>query len=209
MNYFQNVEYTICDNRHQYLLIHKSGCTYVRSILEEHHSVLDVRSNKNSYLPSWTVLRDPYKRFISGITYDLKLFDHNIFVKKNKAKKILLDKNFIKSVFSRSGPFRTQGKTVHYIPQFFYYLPENIDFFVMLDDIDMFFESNMNITSEVMEKTERNKTKNKEKEIIHSIIENDKELKRSINDHLSFEYYAIDMLGINDRIWKWNYGKVL
>jgi len=155
------------------------------------------------------VIRDPYERLISGITYDLKMFDHNIFNKKRVAKEILLDKNFIKSIFSRSGPFRTLGKTVHYIPQFFYFLPENVDFFVMLEDVDRFFESNMDVDLKKVKNKQKNSSNEKYKKIVESIIKDHDELNRSIQDHLSFEYYAIDMLYMNDRVWRWNYGKVL
>jgi hypothetical protein len=66
---FQNIELYETD-KFQYLLIHKNGSSSVRACVDPLNPFVTNKINLNKI--KWTVIRDPYERFVSGLKYDLK-----------------------------------------------------------------------------------------------------------------------------------------
>ena len=66
---FQNIELYETNN-FQYLLIHKNGSSSVVECLKNTNYIITDKINLNKV--RWTVIREPYERFITGVKYDLK-----------------------------------------------------------------------------------------------------------------------------------------
>jgi len=61
-----------------YLLLRKNGCSSILQNFAPHR----LTESKNPEFPKWTIIRDPMKRFISGLAYDMEQ------IGLDKAKKI-------------------------------------------------------------------------------------------------------------------------
>ena len=66
---YNNIEFYETD-KFQYLLIHKNGCTSVTNLINQFDYFVTDKKNLNKI--RWTVIRDPFERFMSGLKYDLK-----------------------------------------------------------------------------------------------------------------------------------------
>lgn len=66
---FQNIELYETD-KFQYLLIHKNGSSSVLECIKDLNPIATEHCNFNKV--RWTVIREPYERFVSGLEYDLK-----------------------------------------------------------------------------------------------------------------------------------------
>ena len=62
--HFQDLEFYETDN-FQYLLIHKNACTSVLKTIE--YLKPQLSNVRNIQKICWTVIRDPYERFVSGL----------------------------------------------------------------------------------------------------------------------------------------------
>jgi len=51
-----------------YLLLRKNGCSSILQNFSPHR----INESKNPDFPKWTIIRDPMKRFISGLAYDME-----------------------------------------------------------------------------------------------------------------------------------------
>jgi len=60
-----------CTEKFQYVLIHKNGCSMVVDTMINNYSVVMNEFIYNDR-PSFTVIRDPWDRTISGLSYDLE-----------------------------------------------------------------------------------------------------------------------------------------
>ena len=125
--FFQNLEFYETDN-FQYLLIHKNGCT---SVLESIKDVNPVYTeNRNLEKICWTVIRDPYERFVSGLSYDLTR--HNVDVKD-----VSLDKLF--HSYSEKTT-REKGNFNHTSSQVPYLINANVNWYVDISDLSLFLK---------------------------------------------------------------------
>ena len=66
---FQNIELYETD-KFQYLLIHKNGSSSVLESIKHLNPIVTYECNFNKI--RWTVIREPFERFVSGLKYDLK-----------------------------------------------------------------------------------------------------------------------------------------
>ena len=69
MKKFQNIEFYETD-KFQYLLIQKNGSSSVRECIKHLNPTITDKANFNKV--RWTVIREPYFRFVAGLNYDLK-----------------------------------------------------------------------------------------------------------------------------------------
>jgi len=200
-NLIQNTEILIGDN-HQYLKIHKNGCTFVQDCFKLNYP----NSFKISFftphpdLPFWTVIRDPYQRFISGLTYDIELHRNN----ENLEELInnLDYKNlFLKKIHPK---FRKTGLIPHTLLQFTYLFKFNLDFFVSIKDLSHFSKIHFPKISQFQNHSNIPSLKTQ----ISDIIQNTPKIKQIVDNYLSTDYYIINELYSNNLVWNWQNGKM-
>ena len=190
------------ENRHQYLLIHKSGCRFIRNCLTNS----TWSGKREEGIPSWTVLRDPYERFISGLSYDILNTNPNLEFTKENIIEYITNNDIINGVNTTvSEIFRNNDTVIHYISQATYYMGENIDYFIKLEDLDEFSKYNF-LECDL---SCRNEVGKNYKHILEDAIKSVPDLKTRIDDILRIDYYMIEKIEQAGKFWKWQYGKVL
>jgi len=179
--FFQNVEFFETD-KFQYLLIHKNGSTSVLKCMEnlDYTPTFDINLNKIR----WTVIRDPYERFISGLKYDLAL--QNLQLKDIKKEDLYQSLVNIKK--------RDEGRINHAASQVPYLLNTHIDWYVDLKDLSLFLKMHFNqIEHESVGKKNIELDVNKEE----------------VMKHLQLDYYVYNTIKNSSCLWKWQNGNVL
>jgi hypothetical protein len=177
---FQNKEFIETD-KFQYLLIHKNGSSSVREIIEKNKHIIN--SVWCPHKIRWTVIRDPYERFMSGLSYDLK------------RHKVKLEDINISELFNGVVNINTRmnGNTNHCISQASYLINANIQWYVDIEDLNLFL--NMHF--------DENKIINKNEEKIELNLD-----KKEIMKYLNFDYFIYDQIKSSNNLWKWNLGKI-
>ena len=184
-----------------YLLIHKNGCSQVKKHLYLNYSQVEKFFNsfpQNNKI-NWTVLRDPYDRFISGLTYDLLKQFKNL----NNLEKIIDNSLFL--IYQKINlKTRENGNISHTIPQWTYLLSHPLDFLVMINNLDDFldihFQKRFNYT--------KTNTPSEQKDIVLNYIEKNSYLKNLIMAYLAPDYYYIQQSQFQDLFWTWQNGKI-
>jgi hypothetical protein len=178
--YFQNIEFYETEN-FQYLLIHKNACSSVLKCIE--HLSPKLTQTKSNTKIKWTIIRDPYERFLSGLNYDLKR--QNVKYEDIDLKKIFYDKI---NIFSRP-----DGNVNHCISQFSYIINADIDFYVDINDLDIFLKMHF----------EKSLFLNKDDKKDNIIVE-----KKDVMEYLNFDYYMYNSIMNSNNLWKWQNGKI-
>ena len=191
----QNIEvFTTLTNN--YLLIHKNGCSHVKEHLYKNFEIVE---HNNSFPQNnkvnWTILRDPYDRFISGLTYDILLQ----FKSLNNLD-TLINESTLKSFIYKKINLRTRknGNVNHTIAQWTYLFSQPINFIVNLKDLNKFLDIHF--------KTRLNSFKNEtlfeHKKVIINFIEKNKILKKLIKSYCAPDYYYIEHAMNNNLFWE-------
>jgi len=178
--FFQNIEFYETKD-FQYLLIHKNACSSVLKCMDHLSPVLT--QEKATDKIKWTVIRDPYERFMSGLNYDLKR--HNVDFKNINLEKLFYEKINIYS--------RPDGHVNHCISQFSYIINADINYYVHINDLDIFFKMHFN-KSEFL---------NKDSEEDNIILE-----KKDVMKYLNFDYYMYNSIINSNNLWRWQNGKI-
>jgi hypothetical protein len=162
--------------------------------------------SKKQGITSWTVLRDPYERFISGLSYDILNTNPKLKDNKDNIIEYITDNDVAEGVYSSvSRFFRSNKSVIHYISQATYYMGEDINYFVKLQDLNEFTKYNFP-DCDLFYRDELNE---KCKNIVEKAIESVPNLKTRIKDLLQVDYYMMDKIEQAGKFWKWQYGKVL
>ena len=186
---------------HNYLLIHKTGCTYVRKIFETFYSngeatvsshPTNIQSN-----PCWTVIREPYERFISGLSYDIYKTGCSIDSALSDLPKLI-------NQFP-SPRFKPTSYVQHTTSQVSYLFNQPFSFFVKMGDLTEFCHLNFGLT---LDSENKNEMPPEFKETIKTEIEN-RNLRQRVEDLLSYESCFYNTILDSDYIWHWQNGKVL
>lgn len=211
---FQFCEYW-SQNNHEYLLIPKNGCTTVLAVLgnnEKKFGAVNLSKKSNNNLTKWTVIREPYERFISGLVYDLySINEEYFFDDKNSEKNIIkfLENNMFDNIFYSYVPVefaRRQRLIPHTTLQATWLINQTVDFFVDLKDLDNFLFFNYFD----YDNTRYNaNNKHHYSEFIKSIINNNTSLKEKIITYLAPDLYIYKRVINSGMLWKTQYGKVL
>ena len=196
----QNIEVFSTDTSN-YLLIHKNACTQILYTLENNYKKVvyspELLPNNKPY---WTVIRDPYERFISGLTYDIV----KVYGSTENANEIIKNRDLKNLFFNKvNRTYRKNGFTVHTLPQWTYIFNQPINFFVPMSTLTLFLDTHFK--NKVLNK---NKGNEKDIEIIRDIIESDSVLKGSIDMYLASDYFLYNHIISEGLIWEWNYGKM-
>ena len=177
--YFQNIEFFETE-KFQYLLIHKNACTSVLKCIEKYKPKLVI--NKSIDKIKWTVIRDPYERFISGLNYDLKR--HKISIED-----INLEKLFVSYVNSNT---RMYGNVNHTVSQVLYLANTDIDWYIDINDLDLFLKIHFNKTVKLNSGTEKNVFFDK----------------KEVMKYLQLDYEIYNRIKSSTQLWEWQKGKI-
>ena len=178
---FQNVELLETD-KFQYLLIHKNGSSSVSKCMESLDFNLTNRVNLTKM--RWTVIRDPYERFISGLKYDLDR--HNLDIESIDHSELY---NSSTNVFARE-----RGHTNHTASQIPHLMNTHINWYVELKDLNTFLKMHFNKI-----------------ECCNSNNNNDIKInldKKEIMQYLNLDYYIYNKILNSSYLWKWQVGKI-
>lgn len=204
INFIQNID-TYVTNKCSYLLIHKNACSEIKTHLQNNSTFIDhllITTPINSPLPHWTCIRDPYERFISGLSYDLFL---NY---KDANLELILNNIDFKELFLSKLPIqlksKDKGHLSHTILQWTYLFNQNLDFYVDIKDLDLFLDMHF----PKRENKRNNVTPIEYKEFLSSYIESNPNLKNLINQYISSDYYIIDQIHNSGLLWNWQDGKM-
>ena len=200
----QNVEiYTTTDSN--YLQIHKNGCDHIKHHLHENYSeVIENFSNPNNDKVTWTTIRDPYKRFISGITYDILRQFNSLDNLENILSIENLNLIFYKRINNITPFFNAKGNITHTSLQWTYLASHSVNAVVKIEDLNIFLDmhfkkrNNINVTN----------TPSEYKNTVLNFIENNKEIKNLIMSYLAPDYYYIEQIKYNNLFWVWQNGKI-
>lgn len=177
---FQNIELYETD-KFQYLLIHKNGS----------HSIIEALKNLKYFITNkinlskirWTVIRDPYERFISGLRYDLKR--QNLDIKDIEYQSLFNGRlnNFLNQ----------KGNVNHTLSQIPYLINTHVNWYIELKDLNVFMKTHFNKSLHL----------NKEENNIELNLD-----KKEIMKHLDLDYYIYNQIIASSNLWQWQQGKI-
>lgn len=184
---------------HNYLVIQKCGNSYLRSLMSEvYDKKLTIehtyfRPNTNI---TWTIIRHPYERFISGLAYDIWInnYTNYDYIFGN------LEKVFQQPINST---FKNTGKVSHTILQSSYLIGQSIDMFVDLSELTEFSLYNFGKIGKVKNETPGDLKMDLKEKIIKYDVE------QRINDILFNDLKIYNEIINSDRLWCWQNGNVL
>ena len=160
----QNLEFYETD-MFQYLLIHKNASSTIHELIKEKYNFKIV--NQRTDKICWTIIRDPFERLISGLSYDLNinLLDIN---------KINLDDLLLGRVNEQS---RKNGFINHCLLQSTYLFNANVNWYVDIKNINIFsemhFQKNIKYNSHNQNKKQIELFLNKKQNEIRSLLKVD------------------------------------
>lgn len=167
----------------QYVRIHKNGNKSVMNC------ILDTYKDNIQYTfglskkPRFCIIRDPYERFLSGLNYDL--IRHNLNFSDIKLNELFNGKVNLHT--------RSNGDINHCISQFSHIINVNIDFYVHINDLEIFLKMHFGESQFL----------NLNPEKFSLDIE-----KKDVMKYLNFDYYMYNQILNSDNLWKWNQGKL-
>ena len=207
MGILQNIEVWKCPT-HQYINIHKSGSSTIRSYLTKLYKEADrqVVYSTTSDNIVWTVTRDPYNRFIDSLSYDLKYLGLEVSV-DNIEKTIGSKTKLYDYIFGLSNPnFRGRGTVRHSMLQTTYLFDNNIDIIVDAKDLGIFCE--MHFPTIEISQENMNMGDFKAQKIVSNYLDENKELKETLKGYLAIDYFTLERFNAVDRKWHWANGKL-
>jgi|TARA_R110002072_G_scaffold267130_2_gene426063 hypothetical protein len=181
---FQNIEYYETDN-FQYLLIHKNGSSSVRECIKHLNPTVTKKTNFEKV--RWTVIREPYRRFISGLKYDLKIQGLELEEVGYNSLHNLKINNFSMN----------HGNINHSTSQVPYLINTNINWYVELKDLSIFLKMHFDKVEHV------NVNKEKEEEKIDLDLDPEE-----VRKYLEVDYYVYNEILNSHHLWKWQNGKI-
>jgi len=182
---FQNIELYETD-KFQYLLIHKNGSSSVRECIKDLNPTVTQKVNFQKV--RWTVIREPYNRFVSGLKYDLKRHD----LKQDDINYDTLHNSKV-NIFSRE-----QGNVNHSASQIPYLINTHVNWYVQLKDLPAFLKmhfgkvENINVSKE-----------NDDYEKLNLQLD-----MPEVHKYLELDYYIYWQIIHSPHLWKWQQGKI-
>jgi hypothetical protein len=177
---FQNIELYETNN-FQYLLIHKNGSSSVIECLKNTNYVITDKINLKKI--KWTVIREPYERFITGVKYDLKR--QNLSYKDINYSSLHNDRVSLIT--------RNKGHTNHSTSQIPYLINTHIDWYIELKDLHTFLKMHFDRVEYC-----NNETNNIDLNLN----------KEEIMKYLKLDYYVYNQIINSPNLWKWQKGKI-
>jgi|TARA_R100000479_G_scaffold118926_1_gene60759 hypothetical protein len=177
---FQNIELYETD-KFQYLLIHKNASHSIIDCIKHLNPIVTNKVNFNKI--RWTIIREPYERFVSGLKYDLKRHNQNI-------KDIDYPSLFNCKINTFS---RKIGNVNHTASQIPYLINTHVNWYIELKDLDIFTKMHFNKVEYC----------NKDKINIKLNLD-----EQEIKKYLQLDYYVYNNILNSNYLWKWQQGKI-
>lgn len=201
----QDVEIFNINGKSQFLQIHKNGCTYVRDVIHEVNIPLVLDTPRPNLL-LWAVIREPYDRLLSGLTYDL--YRHRPEYFQNDGCDDLINHFQVNDIIRHSiqyqrSDMRESGNIPHTIPQSVYLLQQPVGMYVNIEDLSEFCYTHFDVR-----RHEKHSTLNDHKAKVKYAIESVDGLRQRIDDYLAIDYYIYSMIHTSRNVWCWQYGKI-
>ena len=170
----------------QFLRIYKNGNLSVMKCVLDKYKKEDIKNNQTliNNKPRWTVIRDPYDRFVSGLKYDLK---------RNKLSVEDID---IKKIFTPNENNvlnRARGYVNHSASQVAAMMDWQIGYYVDITDLDVFLKMHFG----------KSCRENENKDKIELNLD-----KQEIMKYLSLDYYVYNVIKNSPFFWEWQHGKI-
>ena len=172
----------------QYVRIHKNGNTSVQRCILNTFKENIMYVNHLSKKPRFCIIRDPYKRFLSGLRYDLNRNKVNI-------KDIVIKKLFTSNDIHYRNSM--MGNINHSISQIPYLFNVQCSHYIDIEDLDIFLKMHFNQTAH------DNKSSINKKYDIEKYIDKDEIMK-----YLNLDYYVYNRIKQSPFLWEWQHGKI-
>ena len=177
-------------DKFQYVRIHKNASMSVLDCIKENYKDKFYYTYKlSNEKPRFCIIQDPYKRFISGLRYDL--FRQSVDIKDIDLKQLL---SFNETHFRNN----MLGNLNHCISQILYLFNYQITHYIDIDDLNIFLKMHFNKTKTLNVLPPKEKNKNIEKYL-------DKE---DILKYLHLDYHIYNQIKNSPFLWKWQHGKI-
>ena len=139
-------------------------------------------NNKNLNKIRWTVIRDPYERFVSGLQYDLTRQKLNL-------EDININESFVSNYLNPLNGLKVNMN--HATSQVPFLINTDINYYIDIKDLDIFLNMHFNKTLNI-NKTECKLTLDRQE----------------IMKHLVVDYQVYNQIQNSPYLWKWQQGKV-
>ena len=182
----------------QYVLIPKNGNSTIRQNVCDNHDWIVGGEEIDPDKPLFTVLRDPWERTISGLSYDL----YRNYGEVND--EILEDIDFKKMLYQPTHRFqRGTSFTSHISVQIGYLFDVQPNFYVDINQLSSFVKIHFeNPTIKVNEGNLEFKNK------VINLINSKPHIKNTIEKYIEIDYYFIERVRNTEIFWDFSMGKM-
>jgi len=171
----------------QFVRIHKNGNLSVDKCIKDNFKKEDISLVYHlSAKPRFCIIRDPYERFLSGLTYDINI--NNINIKDINIKQ-LFNSN---EVHPRN---LWTGHIKHSISQMPYIFNTQCSHYIDIKNLNIFLKMHFNKTA--------HENKSKKNNDIEKYIDKDEIMK-----YLHLDYYMYNTIIKSPFLWEWQHGKI-
>lgn len=187
-----------CTEKFQYTLIHKNGCSSILNAITNNYEYY-LRDYVTPNIPLFVVIRDPWERTISGLSYDLYRTYGDI------DENILDDIDFKKLFYHPVNKIqRTTGFLSHISVQIGYLFDIQPSFYVDLKDLTSFLRIHFgNVSSNRI-----NEGSKEFKDKLINALSSRPDIKDTIEKYLAIDYYFIDRIRNTEILWDFSMGKM-
>jgi hypothetical protein len=186
-----------------YILIHKNACSSIRANLLKEFEGAVVEGTASEGI-RWTVVRDPYTRFIDAISYDIRRQKVLVTWEDTSIKEYLktIDmSNYISNHISHT--FTSLGLAPHSVLQTIYLFDNNVDVIVYAKDLKHFIP--IHFKNPV---APQNMGEPTHQDIVYKAIEELPVLKKEILGLLNVDYIMLEHMRTQGKVWTWGCGKI-
>ena len=190
----------------QYINIHKSGSTTIRTLLEK--GFPGIRSYLEPIKDSvaWTVLRDPYERFVDALSYDI--LRTGLELTEGTLMQVIGDSYKLRQyIFGVSHPeTRTSGLVRHSMLQVTYLTNISLDHFILDKDLDIF--CSMHFPQHTLHSEDMNMGGLSEQEFVYEFLQKNPAIDSEVRNYLMIDYFLLNQLRAANRQWHWANGRI-
>ena len=155
---------------------------------------------------AWTVLRDPYERFLDALSYDIWVND--LMLNEDTLNKVIGDNYKLRQyILGVSDPeTRVKGRVRHSMLQTTYLMNVSLDYFVL--DMDLGIFCDMHFPNIRLNSSDMNLGTKEGREYVREFLYKYPHIDKEVRNYLAIDYFLLDRLRANGRQWHWANGKI-